>query len=227
LQRGRAETQQRMREGWQRTQAEFWNAVRRDGEIRQRIAENNAKAYSTYDRVYRPGEKHWSEPTEAQKHMDLGEAEAWAQRGKFLYDYARAYDQLRHEAAERQRRQAAAQRAQDDSRLMGGPNYRPQPRTRVTDRDGGPGDRDRDVPQRLSPASAATIRNTRDGTREEHTIPAVMGLQEPKTLGETVVVQTEVTIGHRKSGAAWRGAITNTRGICFSPLGNPRLGGHF
>lgn len=172
FQRGQAEAQQRMREAWQRTQEawqrnqEAWqrrqaealnqlgSLVKRDAEIRQRIDENNAKAYSTIDRVYRPGEKHWSEPTEAQKHMDLGEE--WAQRGKYLLDYGIAYDQLRQEAAQRQR-QAAARRAENDSRLMGGPNYRPQPRTRATVRDGGPGDRD--VPQRLSPASAAVIRD--------------------------------------------------------------------
>jgi len=157
LQRGRAETQQRMREAWQRSQAEARRqsdrAFQTYQEYRQRIEENRAKAYSTYDRVYRPGEKHWSDPTQAQLHMEPGER--GFQAGRLALDLGNANNQFRREAAERQR-QAAAQRAQNDARLMGGPNYRPQPRTPVTVRDGGP--RDRDVPQRLSPASAARIR---------------------------------------------------------------------
>lgn len=165
LQRGRAETQQRMREAWQRNQ-EAWQRSQVEArkqfdrsfqtfqEYWQRIEENRAKEYSTYDRVYRPGEKHWSAPTQAQLHMDLGEP--GARYGQLALDIWNANNQFRQEAAERQR-QAAAQRAQNDSRLMGGPNYRPQPRTPATVRDGGP--RDRDVPQRLSPASAAAIRD--------------------------------------------------------------------
>jgi hypothetical protein len=161
LQRARAETQQRMRdawqrnqEAWQRRQDAFWREFRQNQAALQRMEENRAKAYSTRDRVYRPGERHWSDPTEAQKHMDLGEGAA--QYGRFWLDYWSADKQLRKEAAERQR-QAAAQRARDDAALMGGPNYRPQPRTRVIDRDAGP--RDRDVPQKLNPEAAAVIRD--------------------------------------------------------------------
>lgn len=157
LQRGRAETQQRMREAWQRSQAEarrqFDRAFQRTQEVWQRAEENRAKGYSTYDRVYRPGEKHWSDPTPAQLGREPGERAA--AYGRLAYDLWSANNQLRREAVERQR-QAVTQRARDDARLMGGPNYRPQPRTQATVRDGGP--RDRDVPQRLSPASAAAIR---------------------------------------------------------------------
>jgi hypothetical protein len=148
------EAWQRNQEAWQRRQDAFWREFRQNQAALQRMEENRAKAYSTYDRVYRPGEKHWSDPTEAQ-HMDRGEE--WAQRGRFWLDYWYADNQLRQEAAERQR-QAAARHAENDSRLMGGPNYRPQPRTPATDRDGAR-DRDRDGPQRLSPDSAAAIRD--------------------------------------------------------------------
>lgn len=154
LQRGRAETQQRMREAWQRTR-EAWQRTREAWQrLQQRADENRARGYSTIDRVYRPGEKHWSDPTEAQLYNEPGERAF--QAGRRALELGQAYNQLRSEAAERQR-QAAARRAQDGARLMGGPNYRPQPRTPATVRDGGP--RDRDVPQRLSPASAAVIRD--------------------------------------------------------------------
>jgi hypothetical protein len=150
LQRGRAETQQRMREAWERTRNQARDAWQRHQETVQRMEENRAKMYSTWDRTYKPGERHWSE------RIDPRDGGRGAARGAYVRDYSTAREQLRREAAERQR-QAAAQRARDDSRLMGGPNYRPQPRTPVTVRDGGP--RDRDVPQRLSPAAAAAIRD--------------------------------------------------------------------